>query len=63
MYIRQDFEERTIFMAMQIIEDYRIISTKQLVRAVKDGMDNSERFCFILGAGASVSSGIPSGTD
>lgn len=43
------------------IEDYRIISTKQLVRAVEDGLRNSERFCFILGSGASVSSNIPMG--
>lgn len=48
-------------MAKQIIEDYRIISTIQLVGAIKEGMDNSERFCFILGSGASVSSGIPMG--
>ncbi len=48
-------------MAEQIIEQYRIISTKQLVRAIKDVNNNSERFCFILGSGASVSSGIPAG--
>ncbi|MDE5589251.1 MAG: SIR2 family protein, partial [Acetatifactor sp.] len=45
----------------KIIEDYRIISTGQLVRAVKEGLSNSERFCFILGSGASVSSNIPMG--
>ena len=48
-------------MDKQIIDDYRIISTMQLVRAIKEGLDNSERFCFILGSGASVSSGIPMG--
>ncbi|MDE7131300.1 MAG: tetratricopeptide repeat protein [Lachnospiraceae bacterium] len=48
-------------MSKQIIEQYRIISTKQLVKAIKDVDNNSERFCFILGSGASVSSGIPAG--
>ena len=47
----------------KIIEDYKIISTGQLVRAIKEGKDNDERFCFILGSGASVSSGIPSGIE
>lgn len=40
---------------------YRVISTSQLVRAIKEGQKNSERFCFIIGAGASESSGIPTG--
>lgn len=48
-------------MDKEIIEDYRIISTIQLVGAIKEGIDSSERFCFILGSGASVSSGIPMG--
>ena len=48
-------------MDKQIIEDYRIISTIRLVGAIKEGMNSSERFCFILGSGASVSSGIPMG--
>lgn len=48
-------------MAELIIEDYRIISTKQLVGTIKEGINSSERFCFILGSGASVSSGIPMG--
>ncbi|MCM1262721.1 MAG: tetratricopeptide repeat protein [Butyrivibrio sp.] len=48
-------------MDKQIIEDYRIISTIRLVGAIKEGIDSSERFCFILGSGASVSSGIPMG--
>lgn len=50
-------------MVKQIIEDYRIISTKQLVGAIKEGINSSERFCFILGSGASVSSGIPMGSE
>lgn len=48
-------------MSKQIIENYRIISANQLVRAIEDGKKNEERFCFILGSGASVSSGIPAG--
>lgn len=39
----------------------RIISTKQLVDVIRKGQKNSERFCFILGSGASVESGIPTG--
>lgn len=50
-------------MEEQIVENYQIISTKLLANVVKEGRKNSERFCFILGAGASVSSGIPTGTD
>lgn len=48
-------------MQAQVIDEYRLISIKQLVKAVREGKDNSERFCFIIGAGASVSSGIPAG--
>ncbi len=48
-------------MAECKIEDYRLIATSQLVRAIKEGKANSERFCFIIGAGASESSGIPTG--
>ena len=48
-------------MDKKISEDYRIISTIQLVGAIKEGISNAERFCFILGSGASVSSGIPMG--
>ncbi len=49
-------------MGEQIIKDYQLISINQLVRAIREGRDNSERFCFIVGSGASVSSGIPTGT-
>ncbi len=48
-------------MSEYIIDSYRIISANQLVRAIEDGKKNEERFCFILGSGASVSSGIPAG--
>ena len=37
------------------------ISTNHFVKIVKESMDNGQRFCFILGSGASVSSGIPMG--
>ena len=48
-------------MSEDIIESYRVISANQLVRAIEEGKKNEERFCFILGSGASVSSGIPAG--
>ena len=40
----------------------RIISAKRLSQMMKDLSESSERFCFILGSGASVESGIPSGS-
>ena len=48
-------------MARELVENYRIISIRQLVRVVQEGRQNAERFCFIIGAGASASSGIPTG--
>lgn len=39
----------------------RLLSTNYLVKAIKEGQKNGERFCFILGAGASVSSKIATG--
>lgn len=48
-------------MPEQIIENYRIISTNLLVKAIKEVENSSERFCFILGSGASASSNIPTG--
>ena len=50
-------------MAGQIVKIHQIISIKQLVRAVQEGKSNAERFCFIIGSGASVSSGIPTGAE
>ena len=50
-------------MAKLNISEYRIISTSQLVRAISEGKNNSERFCFIIGSGASESSGIPTGSE
>lgn len=50
-------------MAGPIVKEHQIISIKQLVRAVQEGRSNAERFCFIIGAGASVSSGIPMGAE
>lgn len=50
-------------MAGQIVKKHQIISVKQLVRAVQEGKNNAERFCFIIGSGASVSSGIPTGAE
>ncbi len=39
----------------------RILSTEHFINTFKTGMDNNERFCFVLGSGASVESGIPMG--
>lgn len=44
------------------IEPYRIISAKRLASTIKEGRAHKERFCFILGSGASVESGIKIGT-
>ena len=41
----------------------KIISAEYLSRLIKESAENNElRFCFILGSGASVESGIPSGS-
>ena len=41
----------------------RILPAKSLSRLIKESTENTEqRFCFILGSGASVESGIPSGS-
>ena len=53
--------EWSVHKMKQVIENYRIISTNHFVTTVCEGRRNSERFCFIIGAGASVSSGIPMG--
>lgn len=50
-------------MTEQIIGNECILPTKYLVMAIEEGQKNGERFCFILGAGASISSGIPSGSE
>ena len=50
-------------MAEHTIGNDHILSTKFLIKAIKEGQENGERFCFILGAGASVSSGIPTGAE
>lgn len=39
----------------------RVLSTQQLIQHIIESNPNGERFCFILGSGASVESGIPSG--
>ncbi|MBQ4103167.1 MAG: tetratricopeptide repeat protein [Clostridia bacterium] len=41
--------------------DSRILTTQQLIQQFIESNANGERFCFILGSGASVESGIPSG--
>lgn len=41
---------------------YKILSAKRLSQLMKEANGNGELFCFILGSGASVESGIPSGS-
>ena len=43
----------------------KTITSRQLVRMLKDASGESKgtKFCFLIGAGASMSSGIPSGAD
>lgn len=48
-------------MSVNRNEDERLLSMKYLVKSIREGQEHGERFCFILGAGASVSSGIPTG--
>ncbi len=43
--------------------EYRIISTETMISTMQESNRNNERFCFILGSGASVESGIPAGTE
>ena len=42
-------------------DNSRIISSKRLAGLMKDARLGKEKFCFILGSGASVESGIPTG--
>ena len=44
-------------------DKFRIISTRRLSTTMAEGRKNGERFCFILGSGASFESGIPIGTE
>lgn len=44
------------------LSESKILSAKRLSLLMKEASGNGERFCFILGSGASVESGIPSGT-
>lgn len=41
------------------LQKWRIISTEALINVLQESNRNNERFCFILGSGASVESGIP----
>ena len=43
------------------ISKSRLLTTQQLIEQIRESNCNGERFCFILGSGASVESGIPSG--
>ena len=39
------------------------ISADMLVNVFEDGIQQGRKFCFIIGAGASKSSGIPTGQE
>ncbi len=43
----------------------KAITSRQLIRTLEDASGKSEgmKFCFLIGAGASISSGIPTGAD
>ncbi|MBQ7231084.1 MAG: tetratricopeptide repeat protein [Oscillospiraceae bacterium] len=45
---------------MPLLES-KILSAKKFIQVFKESTENNQRFCFILGSGASVESGIPSG--
>lgn len=49
-------------MSKNSIPGIRNMSTYQLIQQIAESNGNGTRFCFILGSGASVESGIPSGT-
>ena len=50
-------------MGVQLIPDWRIISTEMMIKVIQESNENNERFCFILGSGASIESGIASGIE
>lgn len=41
----------------------RILSASKFIQVFKESAENKQRFCFILGSGASVDSGIPTGNE
>lgn len=41
--------------------DWRILSAAKFAETYSEGCRNGQRFCFVLGSGASVESGIPMG--
>ncbi len=70
-YIQENFwrRKRGILMDQSNVQKkepiqlspFRIITVKHLIRAIREGHKNGERFCFVLSAGASAASEIPSG--
>lgn len=45
------------------LPEERILSVNQLIQEIVESNFNGNRFCFILGSGASVESGIPTGNE
>lgn len=41
----------------------RILTASKFIQVFKESAENKQRFCFILGSGASVDSGIPTGNE
>lgn len=43
-------------------EDLKVITSDKLIKIIsRNTLKNGEKYCFILGAGASFKSGIPTG--
>lgn len=45
------------------MDENRVLSLNLFLNMMKESCDNEKRYCFILGAGASKSSGIPTGEE
>ena len=45
------------------MDENRVLSLNLFLNTMKESCDNEKRYCFILGAGASKSSGIPTGEE
>ncbi len=50
-------------MSVQLIPDWRIISTEMMIKVIQESNENNKRFCFILSLGVSIESGIASGIE
>ena len=46
-----------------MLDEGRTLSLNVFLNALEEGYRNERRYCFILGAGASKTSGIPTGEE